>query len=217
MREPMSILALSNRQRLHVNPPKLIPLPDSFIQSNKAKRWRFYEESLQDMKATGKSVFPHSGGNYIVDFSLTASDRDINYDQKPVKRRRKRPIYRQSIYHSLLTIPAPIELSNISARGRAPEVSMTMPPVRIPEPPSVYQHNAPPPTPQNDESEQSSRQSQDKSTVRPFAQKLMKGKERQSQFHLPALNLSVLSRQEPKKLSAKEVRSTLSNYLQNFY
>lgn len=217
MREPLSILALSNRQRLHASSSKQISLPDSSVQTNKPKRWRFYEESLQDMKATGKSVFPHSGSNYIVDVALTASDRDINYDQKPVKRRRKRPLYRQSIYHSYLTVPAPIELPNITARGRAPEVPVTISPVRMPEPPSVYQHAAPPPTPQYDESEQSSRQSQEKTTNRSFTQKFMKGKERQSQFHLPALNLSVLSRQEPKKLSAKEVRSTLSNYLQNFY
>ncbi|UJR35668.1 hypothetical protein I4U23_028418 [Adineta vaga] len=220
MREPMSLSELSNRQRLRTNQTKQFSIPDPIVKDIKPKRRTFYDESLQDMMAKGKSMFSYSGGDYIVDLALCKSDGDINYDSKPTKRKRKRPYYRQSIYHSLLSSPIPIELTQLTARGVKPELQMTIPPIKTHnnEPTNIYRHNAPPPTPQYDETEQlTSRQSQEKSRIYPSTQKLNKGKERYSQFHLPSLNLSVLSRQVPKKLSAKEVRSTLSNYLQNYY
>ncbi|CAF0944926.1 unnamed protein product [Adineta steineri] len=225
MRETMTLLEQSNRQRLLYDrtirhPPVYIFSNDTDTNDVKPKFRSLYDDSIQDMVATGKSMLPNVGRNHFVEISISSSDKNPTSDENHTRPRRKRPSYRKSKYHAYSPNPSQAELALLTARGTRPEyrTPVPMPIVRQHEDVKHSQRpHVPPPSPSYEQMERVFIDAKDKNQSQTPIPKSNIKKNQPVTFRLPPLSLSPLSRRTPTNISTKEVRLNLSNYLQNCY
>lgn len=223
MREPMTLLEQSQRQHLYlgraIRYPPIYPFPKNANAAYiKSKIHSIEDPAIQHIVATGKSIFPYSGRNHLDELPSLSTEKDINHDENQGRRKRKRRSYRKSTYHSSSSNSTQVELPQLTARGTKPDyrtgISISRSDYSVV---NLQQHLAPPPSPSNDQIERVLHEPQEKTQSRLPSQKLFKEKQPHASFPLPALKISSLSHRTPTTLSPKEVRSILSEYLQQYY
>jgi hypothetical protein len=225
MRESMTLLEQShafkkfNRQHFVVDrtvrhPPVYSSLNNVHDSDIGLKTLSFDVYTTKHLVTTGKSILPSSGYNHVNELILPPADINTKYR----RRKKKRPSYRQSLYHSDSSNSAQADLAQLTARGMKREVQVIIPTVNDDDTVVNFQRDhAPPPSPSDDEIERLLYQLQDRNQSRPPSRQSPLEKEGYIPFRLPKLRRSVRPHRTPMNSPSKDIRSTLSNYLQRYY
>ena len=211
----------SNRQRLLVNQTPRNPPPSNSSLNNDSsldlKTLSFDVYSSKHLVTTGRSILPYDGQNRLDEILLPSINKNINRDENRRRRKRKRPSYRKSLFHSYTPNSTQVDLAQITARGTRPESQIKTPIVKDDDTVVSFQRYDPPPSPSDDEIGRILFQIQDKNQSRPPTRQSPIEKEGYVPFRLPELHRSARFRRTPLNLPCKDIRSTLSNYLQRYY
>ena len=231
MREPMSLcdqvnaFNKTNRQRLIIDrtvrqrPSAVYSSLNRIVDDNRELKIRSLDVYTSNHLVTNtRSVLSYSDRSHLDELLLPSIARDVNEDENRRRRRRKRPFYRKSLFHSYSTNSTQVDLAQLTARGLKPESHITIPIIQ--ENDSVdndESHHAPPPSPSDNEIERLLYELQDKDQSRPASRLSPVEKEGYIPFRLPLLHQSSRYRRTPTPSPPKDIRSTLSNYLQRYY
>lgn len=168
--------------------------------------------TTKHLTATGKSILPYSERTRLDKLLLPSINKDTGNDENRRRRRRKRPSYRKSLFHSYSSNSTQADLAQLTARGTRPEPQVIMPTIRDDDTVVSFQrHHAPPPSPSDDAIQRLLYELQERNQSRPPSRQSPVEKEGYIPFRLPILSRS--STDSPPK----DIRSTLSNYLQKYY
>ena len=230
MREPISLFEQSNaykksnRQRLLIDQTAQRPRPvrSSFSRVHddelELKHLSFDVYTNQHLLTSGKPTLPSGRRQRWDEIVLPSIEKDFNRDNNPTQRVRRRPAYRKSLYHSETASTFPEVQPQLTTRGTRTEIQITIPLIRDDETVFSYQrHHAPPPSPSDNEIERLLTELQDRNPSRPSSRQSPVDREDYVPFRLPALNQSARTRRTSTKSPCKNIRSTLSNYLQKYY
>lgn len=133
----------------------------------------------------------------------------IDRDDQRRRQRIKRPLYRTSLYHSPSSNFAQIELTT---RGKKPDVII---PLRDDQTMMNFQpHQAPPPSPSDDQVERILSQLTRTRQTTPIPPIVIDGN---VPYRLPALSHSVTQTRSAMNIPSKEIKSSLSTYLPRYY
>lgn len=228
MYEPMTWLEQSNlhkktnRQRLLIDQTAVRYQPVSRLESNDSTLKNLSFDVYTHKHLLNAAKAPRAGGRQkrYDEFFLPPIDKNLLRDEtRPVKNK-KRPSYRKSLFHPETSSTVVSQgFTELTTRGTRTELKVTLPIVNdddslIP----IRRHYAPPPSPSDDEIERFLTELQEKnSPSRISSPPSSIDKEDYVPFRLPALNKSARLRQTPDKPPNKNIRSTLSNYLQKYY
>ena len=142
------------------------------------------------------------------EYTLPLIDKDQNRTRKQIKR----PSYRTSVYHSNAANSSHLDLSLITARGTKPEL---LTPIKDNDTViNLKRHHAPPPSPSDDQLE---RLLVELNQTRQSSPRLSQEKDGYIPYRLPALTQSARRTRTDCTVLSKDVKSTLSSYLQKFY
>lgn len=215
----------SNRQRLlieqtSVRYPVVYSTVNQFENNDLTlKNLSFDVYTHKHLINAGKTSFPSGRKKRIDEYFLPSIDKNILREEiRPVKNK-KRPSYRKSLFHPDTLSNVSQGFSELTTRGTRTELKVTLPIVTdddsfLP----IRRHYAPPPSPSDDEIERFLTELQEKnSPSRISSPPSTTDKEDYVPFRLPALHKSAHFRPTPEKASSKNIRSTLSNYLQKYY
>ncbi|CAF0757427.1 unnamed protein product [Rotaria sp. Silwood1] len=229
MREPMTLYEQSNvfhkinRQRLLLDhtarhPPVYSSLTNVDDHDLELKNLSFDVYTSQHLVTTGKSILPYSGRHHLDEILLPVIDKDIHRDENQRRRKKKRPSYRKSLYHPTSSNSTQVDLTQLTARGTKPELQ-TIIPIACDDDiiANSQRHYAPPPSPSDDEIERLLYKLEAINQSRSPSQQSIKDKEGYIPFRLPKLHRPVQFRRTLTNSSPKDIRSTLSNYLQKYY
>lgn len=225
MREPMSLLEQVNtfqknnyRQHLIFERParKRLPVYSSMHHindDNSELKVRSFDVYTRKHLVTNRTtILPYSERNRLDEVLLPSIDRDLNHDESHHRRQRRRPFYRKSLFHTYSSMSTQADLEQITARGFKPESRIVVP--TCPENDDDNEstdipgyHHVPPPSPSDNEIQRLFFRPQSRSPV----QQPTLDHEEDIPFRLPVLRCSRLNS------SSKNIRSTLSNYLQRYY
>lgn len=168
---------------------------------------------------TGKAILPYPERSRLDEIILPAIEKNTTREEVPHRRRRKRPSYRRSLFHPNTPSNAtPVDGIQVTARGMKPDYQITIPTSSEEDMNNNYRsHYAPPPSPSDDQLERLIYELQDMNQTRSQSQQSIIEKEGYIPFRLPALGRPNRYRQRAKHIPPKDIRSTLSNYLQRYY
>ena len=227
MREPLSLFEQSsaykksNRQRLLIDHSarNSRPIYSSFSRVNddeiELKHLSFDVYTHKHLLNDSKSKLPSGRRQRFDGMVLPSLEKDFNRDREPTQRVKRRPAYRKSLYHSDTTSAFTPAQPQLTTRGTRTEIQITIPIIRDDETVvSFRRHHAPPPSPSDDEIERLLTELQERS---PSPRQSPIEREDYVPFRLPALNQSARTRRTSTKSPCKNIRSTLSNYLQKYY
>jgi hypothetical protein len=212
----------SNRQRLLIDqtlrhPPVNSSLNNVEDNGVELKTLSFDVYTSKHLVTTGKSILPYCGPSRLEELLSPSTDKNISRDENRRRRKKKRPSYRKSLFHSYSSNSTQADLAELTARGTKPE-SQIMPIIKDDETVVSFQrHYDPPPSPSDDELGRLLCALKDGNQSRPPSQQSPVEKEGYVPFRLPALNRSARFRRTPTNLPVKDIRSTLSNYLRRYY
>ena len=229
MREPLTLFEQSNifkklnRQRL---PPDYIAR-NPFIYSSlnnvddtnvDLKSLSFDVYTSKYLPTTGKTILPYSRRHRLDEILLPAIEKDINRQENHRARKKKPPSYCKSLLHLQQTNSTQADLTHLTARGTKPDTQIAIPIVKDDETVVNFQsHHAPPPSPSDDEIERLLYDLEDGHlSPLPSWQSTLQ-KEGLVPFRLPALNRYDRRRHKPVNALPKDVRTTLSDFLQKYY
>lgn len=141
-------------------------------------------------------------------FTLPPIDKDDQRTRKKIKR----PIYRTSAFHSNTSSCTNIDLAALTARGKKPDAII---PLRDDQTIVNFQRqHAPPPSPSDDQVERILSQLNRTRQSSPQPSVVTDGN---VPYRLPALSQSVIQTRSVMNIPPKDVKSTLSTYLQTYY
>jgi hypothetical protein len=230
MRGPMSLFDQvnafnrTNRQRLLIDrtvqqrPPVYSSL-NRIVDDNRELKTRSFDVYTSKHLATNRnSVLSYCDRTHLDEFLLPSIARDINEDENRRRRKRKRPFYRKSLFHSYSSNSTQADLVQLTARGLKPESHITIPIIPVDDTVDNDEfHHAPPPSPSDNEIERLLHKLQDEDQSRVSSRQSPIEKEGYIPFRLPLLHQSSQYRHTPTPSPPKDIRSTLSNYLQRYY
>lgn len=234
MREPMSIsdqvnaFNKSNHQRLVISRTmrQRRPVYSSFNTVHgdeddiELKTLSFDVYTNKHLVASGKSILPYPENTRLDKLLLPSINKDINNDENRRRRKRRRPAYRKSLFHSYSFNSTEADLASLTARGTKPETQITITTPTIKDDDTIVsfqRHHAPPPSPSDDEIERLLYELQDRNQSRSPTRQSPIEKEGYIPFRLPVLNHSPKFGRSSSNSPSKDIRSTLSNYLQKYY
>jgi len=162
-----------------------------------------------------KPTLPFSERARLDEILLPTIERALNnQDGNHRRRQRRRPFYRKSLFHTYSSMSTQADLEQITARGIKAESRTTL--QTCPDNASDNESTdmpryrlVPPPSPSDSELERVFYQTSSHSLLQPTP--VDRGDEEDIPFRLPLL------RRARKNPSPKDIRSTLSNYLQRYY
>jgi hypothetical protein len=230
MREPLSLLEQSNtykksnRQRMLIDHTARNPRPiySSFSRVNddeiELKNMSFDVYTHKHLLNGSKPKPPSGRRQRFDEIVLPSIEKDLNRDREPTQRVKRRPAYRKSLYHSETTNAFTQAQPQLTTRGTRTEIQITIPIIRDDETvDSFRRHHAPPPSPSDDAIERFLTELQDRNPSRSSSRQSPVERDDYVPFRLPALNQSARTRRTSTKSPCKNIRSTLSNYLQKYY
>ncbi|CAF2527872.1 unnamed protein product [Rotaria sp. Silwood2] len=229
MREPMTLLEQSNafhkinRQRLPFDQTTRNPVVNASLTNVddhdlELRNLSFDVYTSKHLVTTGKSVLPYCGRHHLDEILLPVIEKDIHRDENQRRRKKKRPSYRKSLYHSSSPNATQVDLTQLTARGTKTELQTIIPIVNDDDTVvNAQRHYAPPPSPSDDEIERLLYKLETVNQSRSPSQQSIKDKEGYIPFRLPTLYETVQSRRTLTNSSPKDIRSTLSNYLRKYY
>ena len=136
----------------------------------------------------------------------------IDKDDQRRRQRIKRPIYRTSLYHAATSSFTQIELTPLTTRGKKPDAVI---PIRDDQTMvNFYRHLAPPPSPSDDQVERILSQLTRTQQTTPIPPVVTDGN---VPYRLPALSQSVTQTRSAMNIPPKDIKSSLSTYLQRYY
>lgn len=233
MPEPMSLLEQvnafkkSNRQHLIID-RTVRRRPAVYSSFNHIDNENIELKTLSlDVYATNhllhhtKSTLSPSERTRLGKLLLPSIGKDMNSDENYRCRKKRRPSYRQSLYHSRTPNSNETDLAEINARGTKPELHVMVPTCRDDETViSAQRDEVPPPSP-SDEIDRLFRNPYDQNASRspspPPPPLPSVEKEGYIPYRLPKLRQSARFRRTPNQTPGKDIRSTLSNYLRRYY
>jgi hypothetical protein len=166
----------------------------------------------------GKSIFPPLEQSRLGELLLPSYHKDMNCNQNYQRRKRKRPAYRKSLFHLYSPRSTEIDLSQLTARRIKPETRIISPVIKDNYTQVRVQHHyAPPPSPSDAEMQRSFYLVEDPNQSHSFSPQSPIETEGYIPFRLPVLYRSSQFSRTSTNSSFKDIRSTLSNYLQKFY
>lgn len=166
----------------------------------------------------GKLILPGSERNRLGQLLLPSIYKDTNDNENYQPRKRKSPLYRKSLFHFYSPKSTPIDLSQLTARGIKRETHTTTPIIKDNDSEvNVQRHHVPPPTPSDTDLERSSYELLDVNQSRLSMRQSPIENEGYIPFRLPVLQRTSQFSRISTNSSSKDIRSTLSNYLQRFY
>ena len=202
--------------------PQRLPVYSSLNNTDDSnvelKTLSFDVYTTKHLVASGKSILPYSEHTRLDEILLPSINKDISRDENRRRRKRKRPPYRKSLFHAYSSITTEVDLAQLTAHGTKPESQTTTPMIKDDDTVVSFQrHYAPPPSPSDDEVERILYELQDRNQSRPPTRQSPIEKDGYIPFRLPVLNRSPQFRRASTNSPSKDIRSTLSNYLQRYY
>ena len=220
MRGPMALYEQSNAYKKSNHLYKLTDRPKHKVPPVYASLNRFESstaalQSLSFYAATQKHplrtkpVLASSGSNQSDAFLLASMDKHMSQDGTYRQRRRKRPSFRQSIYHSDPSNSVPFDATHLNARGLKPESHRS---ISIFNPndlaASFHSHHAPPPSPSDDAIERLLDELRQTNVSPVSSHRSSLEREGYVPFRLPALHPSMRPRHKPVPSSSKDTKSS---------
>lgn len=231
MREPMTLFEQSNlhrktnRQRLLIEqtalryPTVSSPLTHLSNDNLALKNLSFDVYTHQHLHNAAKPPFPSARQKRYEDLLLPSIEKNVvREDNRPVKNK-KRPSYRKSLFHPDASSVVSQGFAELTTRGTRTELKVTLPVFQHEESMLPVHHDyAPPPSPSDDEIERFLTELQERSPPsRTSSPPSSVDKDDFVPFRLPALHKSAHTRRALEMPHYKNIRSTLSNYLQKYY
>ena len=231
MPEPMSFLEQTNNYQ---KPTRVKVLFDPSMRQTLAFSPLSRTESYQDLQLKNLSISVYTNKHLLPSVKpLLTSARYKRYDELvlPKLNRERTSMARLERQSSILKSSKSSEkkkkISNLHAdpplltRVKKTQNPVTLPIFRDNETVSSFQrHHDPPPSPSDDEIDRLLAEIQDrKLTITSLSTHSSKssGNDGFVPFRLPALKRSAFAHRSPIKSPCKNIRSTLSNYLQKYY
>ncbi len=230
MREPMTLFDQGNvfnrlnRQRLIIDQtarqraPVYSSLSHVDDDHEELKSLSLGVYATKHLVTAGKAILPYSERARLDELLLPSLNKNICSDENRPRRKRKRPSYRKSLFHTYSSTSTQANFTQLTARGIKPEPQTIAPMIRDDDTVDSFQRNqAPPPSPSDDEIERLLYGLHDMNQSYSFSRQSPIEKEGYIPFRLPILHRSPRVHRSVSISRSQDIRSTLSNYHQKYY
>ena len=214
----------TNRQRLLIEQTAVRYQPVTRLPTNDStlKNLSFDVYTHKHLLNAAKPPCPTGRQKRYEQFFLPSIDKNLLRDETRAVKNKKRPSYRKSLFHPETSSTVVSQgFTELTTRGTRTELKVTLPMMTDDDSlQPIHRHYAPPPSPSDDEIERFLTELQEKTSPSRISSPPSSSSvdnEDYVPFRLPALQKSARVRHTPEQPPYKNIRSTLSNYLQKYY